>query len=99
MLTEHLSVQSVRASEEEIVETLNSRRTEEINHDLTYSIYDTARNEKALKRRKELERLAIEDAERRADQSMDYVRIFKISKKSLEKLFNFVNFDFILHHF
>ena len=87
MLTEHLSVQAVRASEEEIVEMLNLRRTEEINHDLTYSIYDTARNEKALKRRKELERLAIEDAERRADQSMDYSNTFEFPKKPFSKTY------------
>lgn len=47
-----------------------------MSHELNVSIYDTKRNTKAQQRRQELERQAREDAERRADQSMDYLAPF-----------------------
>ena len=48
------SLQAVRASEEEVRDILSDRQREEIASELTISVYDTERNEKAKKHRTEL---------------------------------------------
>lgn len=48
------SVEAVRESEEEVREILNDRTQEEASHELDISVYDTERNEKAKKHRREL---------------------------------------------
>lgn len=85
MISEMRTIKYIRMSEEEIQETLKDRATEERNLDnkLKVSIYDTKRNLKAQERRQELERLAKEDAERRNDQSMDYLAPF-LAKAGLD---------------
>ena len=83
MVSEVKTIKQVRLSEEEIQETLKDRASEERSHKLKVSIYDTKRNLKAQERRQELERLAKEDAERRNDQSMDYLAPF-LAKAGLD---------------
>lgn len=55
-LLEHESkcIEGVRESEEEVREILNDRTQEEASHELDISVYDTERNEKAKKHRREL---------------------------------------------
>ena len=47
-------VEAVRESEEEVCEILNDRTREETAQELEISVYDTERNEKAKKHRREL---------------------------------------------
>lgn len=51
------SVETVRESEEEVREILNDRTQEETAQELEISVYDTERNEKAKKHRRELVRV------------------------------------------
>ena len=48
------SIEAVRDSEEEVREILNDRTQEESKQELDISVYDTERNEKAKKHRREL---------------------------------------------
>nr|XP_009860275.1 dynein regulatory complex subunit 7 [Ciona intestinalis] len=92
--TEQKSIQAVRSSEEEVKEILMDRQKEELASELAISVYDTERNEKAKKHRKELERLAMEEKLRRQEMEMDYLAPFlaqignpdKISKTQAFKL-------------
>lgn len=47
-------IEGVRESEEEVREILNDRTQEEAQQELDISVYDTERNEKAKKHRREL---------------------------------------------
>ena len=49
----------VRESEEEVREILNDRTREETAQELEISVYDTERNEKAKKHRRELVRVIV----------------------------------------
>lgn len=51
---ENKSVEAVRDSEEEVREILQDRTMEEASQELDISVYDTERNEKAKKHRREL---------------------------------------------
>ncbi|XP_077969696.1 dynein regulatory complex subunit 7-like [Styela clava] len=73
---EQKSIQLVRASEEEVREILLDRQREEMAHELSISVYDTERNEKAKKHRKELEIQAQEEKLRRQEMEMDYLAPF-----------------------
>jgi len=91
---EQKSIQAVRLSEEEVRDILQDRQREELASELAISVYDTERNEKAKKHRKELERLALEEKLRRQEMEMDYLAPFlaqigtpeKISKPQAFKL-------------
>ena len=52
-------VEVVRESEEEVREILNDRTREETAQELEISVYDTERNEKAKKHRRELVRVIV----------------------------------------
>uniref|UniRef100_H2YT25 Coiled-coil domain-containing protein 135 n=1 Tax=Ciona savignyi TaxID=51511 RepID=H2YT25_CIOSA len=92
--TEQKSIQLVRVSEEEVRDILMDRQKEELASELAISVYDTERNEKAKKHRKELERLAMEEKLRRQEMEMDYLAPFlaqignpdKINKSQAFKL-------------
>ncbi|CAK8692243.1 unnamed protein product [Clavelina lepadiformis] len=83
---EQSSIQAVRNSEEEVREILADRQKEEIASELAISVYDTERNEKAKKHRKELERLAMEEKLRRQEMEMDYLAPFLAQIGNPEKI-------------
>ncbi|CAH1791154.1 unnamed protein product [Owenia fusiformis] len=74
--SEDASDQKARESEDEVEEILNDRTKEEATSELDISVYDTSRNEKAKKHRKELERLAEEEKMRRQEMELDYLAPF-----------------------
>ena len=57
MAREEKCKEKVRESEDEVREILDERTREEVASELEISVYDTLRNEKAKKHRRELERL------------------------------------------
>ena len=69
-------VDFVRQSEQEVRMILDRRTQEELTNDLNISIYDTARNDTAKKRREELERKKREDEARREEMELDYLAPF-----------------------
>ncbi|XP_066281763.1 dynein regulatory complex subunit 7-like [Branchiostoma lanceolatum] len=73
---EDQSIQAIRGSEEEIKECLLERIREETVSELSISVYDTERNEKAKQHRKELERQQLEEKLRRQEQELDYLAPF-----------------------
>ncbi|XP_053396904.1 dynein regulatory complex subunit 7-like isoform X1 [Mercenaria mercenaria] len=70
------SIEAVRDSEEEVREILNDRTQEEATQELDISVYDTERNEKAKKHRRELERQQLEEKMRKQEMEIDYLAPF-----------------------
>jgi len=76
----------IRDSETEVREILDERLKEEMNPELTVSVYDTERNEKAKLRRDELERQQREEEMRKRDMELDYLAPFLARIGQPEKL-------------
>ncbi|XP_074648712.1 dynein regulatory complex subunit 7-like [Tubulanus polymorphus] len=76
----------VRESEEEVQEILNDRTKEELASDLNISVYDTERNEKAKKHRRELERIQAEEKKRKHEMEIDYLAPFLAQIGDPEKI-------------
>lgn len=74
--TEDLCRARCRESEDEVKEILNERTKEETTLELDISVYDTERNEKAKKHRRELERQQLEEKMRKQDMEIDYLAPF-----------------------
>ncbi|KAK6479943.1 dynein regulatory complex subunit 7 [Huso huso] len=68
--------QQVKESEIEVREILSQRNQEEIVSELTISVYDTARNEKARTHREEMEREEYEERLRQAEKELDFLAPF-----------------------
>ncbi|CAG5133747.1 unnamed protein product, partial [Candidula unifasciata] len=83
---EHLATEAVRESEEEVKEILNNRHKEEIETELEISVYDTERNEKAKKHRRELEKQQKEAKMRRQETEIDYLAPFLAQMGDPEKI-------------
>lgn len=66
----------VRTSEQEVVNILESRNTEEAKPTLSISVYNVERNEKARKYRQEQEQRAAEEERLRKEKEMDYLAPF-----------------------
>jgi hypothetical protein len=66
----------IRTSENEVNDILNSRTNEEVASELTVSIYDTQRNDKAKKHREMLERIERELEAQREERELDYLEPF-----------------------
>ncbi|XP_067847292.1 dynein regulatory complex subunit 7 [Heptranchias perlo] len=87
--TQARSMQNVRDSEHEVREILKDRGAERRANELSISVYDTERNEKAKEHRREQRRLEEEQLMRRAEEELDYLAPFlarlgqpkKITKK------------------
>ncbi|KAK6999816.1 dynein regulatory complex subunit 7 [Biomphalaria glabrata] len=85
---------AVRESEEEVKEILASRLKEEAKPQLEISVYDTERNEKAKKHRRDLEEKQKLERKRKQDMEIDYLAPFlahigdpeKITKNQAIKL-------------
>ncbi|XP_032882558.1 dynein regulatory complex subunit 7 isoform X1 [Amblyraja radiata] len=83
------SMQAVRDSEHEVREILKDRAAERRANELTISVYDTERNEKAKEHRRTQMRIEEEQRLRRAEEEVDYLAPFlarlgqpkKITKK------------------
>merc|ERR1719427_37845 len=73
---EQKTVKSVRLSEEETEEILQERIEQCLANDLVVSVYDTERNDKALKHRQEQERIAEEEKNKKKESEMDYLAPF-----------------------
>eukprot|EP00116_Pleurobrachia_bachei_P009653 sb/3469915/ len=73
---EERCVETVRASEQEVRDILECRTQEELTTEMSVSIYDTARNDTAKKRREELERKRKDDEARREEMELDYLAPF-----------------------
>lgn len=73
---EERSTNQIRASEEEIKEILQLRIKEEAASQLSVSVYDTERNEKAKLHREQLERKAAEEAMKKHELELDYLAPF-----------------------
>ncbi|XP_067895745.1 dynein regulatory complex subunit 7 isoform X2 [Heterodontus francisci] len=94
--TQAASMQSIRDSEHEVREFLKDRAAERKANELTISVYDTERNEKAKEHRREQIRLEEEQRMRRAEEELDYLAPFlarlgqpkRITKKIAIKLRN-----------
>ncbi|KAL5008992.1 hypothetical protein ScPMuIL_014573 [Solemya velum] len=84
--SEEVCREQVRDSEEEVREILNDRTREETTSELDISVYDTGRNEKAKKHRKELERLQLEEKMRKQEMEIDYLAPFLSQIGDPEKL-------------
>lgn len=76
----------VRESEEEVREVLNERTKEETASELEISVYDTDRNEKAKKHRRELERLQLEERMRKQEMDIDYLAPFLAQMGNPDKI-------------
>ncbi|XP_002741356.1 dynein regulatory complex subunit 7-like [Saccoglossus kowalevskii] len=83
---EEATVNMVRDSEEEVREILSDRDHEESVSELSISVYDTERNEKAKQHRKELERLQMEEKMRREEMELDYLAPFLAQIGDPEKI-------------
>ncbi|XP_067680734.1 dynein regulatory complex subunit 7-like [Haliotis asinina] len=91
---EELCRERLRESEEEVKEILDERTKEESDSELEISVYDTERNEKAKKHRREMERLKLEEKMRKQEMEIDYLAPFlaqigdpdKISRTQAYKL-------------
>ncbi|XP_001632291.2 dynein regulatory complex subunit 7 [Nematostella vectensis] len=73
---EEKCIQRVRLSEEEVKEILQQRIKEEAAPQLSVSVYDTERNEKAKLHRQELERKMQEEAMKKHETELDYLAPF-----------------------
>ncbi|KAK3749491.1 hypothetical protein QZH41_013464 [Actinostola sp. cb2023] len=73
---EEKSILQVRISEDEVKEILQQRITEEAAPQLSVSVYDTERNEKAKLHREELERKQREEAMKKHETELDYLAPF-----------------------
>ncbi|XP_077994789.1 dynein regulatory complex subunit 7-like [Glandiceps talaboti] len=80
------TINSVRECEEEVREILSDRINEEAASELSISVYDTERNEKAKQHRKELERLQLEEKMRREEMELDYLAPFLAQIGDPEKI-------------
>jgi len=69
-------VENVRSSEQEVRDILEQRTHEELVTELSVSIYDTARNDTAKKRREEIERKKRDEEARREEMELDYLAPF-----------------------
>ncbi|KAK3597164.1 hypothetical protein CHS0354_038091 [Potamilus streckersoni] len=78
--------EQVRESEMEVVEILKDRTREESASELDISVYDTERNEKAKKHRRELERRQLEEKMRKQEMEVDYLAPFLAQLGEPEKL-------------
>ncbi|KAL8615670.1 hypothetical protein ACOMHN_034820 [Nucella lapillus] len=76
----------VRESEEEVREILAEREKEEMASELEISVYDTERNEKAKKNRKELEQRLLEEKLRKQEMEIDYLAPFLAQMSDPEKI-------------
>ncbi|XP_007905243.1 dynein regulatory complex subunit 7 isoform X2 [Callorhinchus milii] len=74
--TQAKSMQSVRDSEHEVRHILHERIMEDEANELTISVYDTERNEKAKKHREEEARFEADQRRRRAELELDYLAPF-----------------------
>lgn len=83
---EQKTIKDVRNSEEETREILQDRLEENLENELVISVYDTDRNEKAKKHRKEQELLAEEERQRKQDMEMDYLAPFLAQIGNPDKL-------------
>ncbi|XP_071080586.1 dynein regulatory complex subunit 7-like [Haliotis cracherodii] len=91
---EELCRERLRESEEEVKEILDERTKEESDSELEISVYDTERNEKAKKHRREMERIKLEEKMRKQEMEIDYLAPFlaqigdpdKISRTQAYKL-------------
>ncbi|XP_059160547.1 dynein regulatory complex subunit 7-like [Physella acuta] len=83
---EESCTEAVRDSEEEVKEILSSRQREEIASQLDISVYDTERNEKAKKHRRELERQLLEEKMRKQEMEIDYLAPFLAQMGDPEKI-------------
>lgn len=73
---EERCIEFVRGSEQEVRDILEQRTQEELTTELSVSIYDTARNDTAKKRREEIERKKRDDEARREEMELDYLAPF-----------------------
>ncbi|KAK3093928.1 hypothetical protein FSP39_021907 [Pinctada imbricata] len=73
-------------SEQEVRAILDDRVKEETASDLDISVYDTERNEKAKKHRRELERQQLEEKMRKQEMDIDYLAPFLAKIGNPEKL-------------
>jgi len=71
--SEVASIEKIREYEQEIRDSLDERLKEEIASELSVSIFDTQRNDKALKHRAELERQAEEAKLQSQETELDYL--------------------------
>ncbi|KAH9491420.1 Dynein regulatory complex subunit 7 [Bulinus truncatus] len=78
--------ESVRESEEEVKEILANRFKEEAAPVLEISVYDTERNEKAKKHRKDLELKQMMEKKRKQDMEIDYLAPFLAQIGDPEKI-------------
>ncbi|GFR82652.1 dynein regulatory complex subunit 7-like [Elysia marginata] len=78
--------EGVRESEEEVKEIINDRQKEEQASELDISVYDTERNEKAKKHRRELERQQMEEKMRKQEMEIDYLAPFLAQMEDPEKI-------------
>ncbi|XP_052769766.1 dynein regulatory complex subunit 7-like [Mya arenaria] len=79
-------MEGVRESEEEVREILEDRIREEAAEELDISVYDTERNEKAKKHRKDLERQQLEEKMRKQEMEIDYLAPFLAQIGDPEKI-------------
>jgi len=82
---EEHSLAMFRQSEDEVKDILDDRMKEEATSELSISIYDTVRNDKAKKHREMLERLQRELEAQREEKELDYLAPFlaKISPEDI----------------
>jgi len=73
---EERCIENTRLSEQEVRDVLEQRTQEELTTELSVSIYDTARNDTAKKRREEIERKKRDDEARREEMELDYLAPF-----------------------
>ncbi|XP_011446060.2 dynein regulatory complex subunit 7-like isoform X1 [Crassostrea angulata] len=76
----------VRDSQNEVRNILDDRTKEEAASELDISVYDTERNEKAKKHRRELERQQLEEKMRKQEMDIDYLAPFLAKIGNPEKL-------------
>ncbi|XP_005093754.1 dynein regulatory complex subunit 7 [Aplysia californica] len=78
--------EGVRESEEEVKKIIDDRQAEELKSELDISVYDTERNEKAKKHRRELERQQLEEKMRKQEMEIDYLAPFLAQMGDPEKI-------------
>jgi len=78
--------EAVRESEEEVKKIIEDRIAEEAKSELDISVYDTERNEKAKKHRRELEQRLLEEKMRKQEMEIDYLAPFLAQMGDPEKI-------------